>query len=317
MSQQLVRDALDRAITAVAKDEFKRLRSGLSRFEVAQEVEAALNSLNRLRRGVMPEYDKWDALFYITWYQPSHINLTYSIIKEMLSESVFLNDGLHVADFGCGSLAMQFGVALAVADEIEQGRQVTKIRFELIDDSKPMVRLGKKLWKQFKIEVNKESRLSHLAEACKIIRHRRNTSASVKRQRWANACWVSAVHAVYRQNKEVVKQELSALVNTLSPNVCYTTTHNHEEGRNLLSEIWTSNSELYNSDWERTWKTKPQFSGNLSRVTQWRTSLCERLFRQPIGGIDDSLIRNYLSNPRYPVTWQWRDAAILVHTRRR
>ena len=227
-----------------------------------------------------------------------------------------MDDKLHIVDFGCGALAMQFGVALAIADTLKQGQTVTKIGIELIDDSEHMVRIGKKIWKRFKIEVCKDSNLSHLAEAYEIIKHRRNNSTSVKRQNWASVCWVSAVHAVYRQNKEVVKRELSSLVKTLNPNVCYTTTHNHEEGRNLLSEIWTPNGKLHSSDWGQTWKTKPQLTGNLSRITQWRASICKKVLRQAIGGIDDNFIRNYLSNPRYPVTWKWRDAAILIHTKR-
>ena len=317
MSNVAVQNALDRAIAKAAKDEFNRLRKKLSRFEIAQQVEAALNSLNGLSRGDMPEYNAWDALFYVTWYQPSQINLAYSIITEMQDQGVALDDKLHIVDFGCGALAMQFAVALAIADALRQGQSVSKIGIDLIDGSEHMIRLGKKIWRQFKIEVDKESSLSRLAEACEIIKHRRNTPDSVKRQEWANNCWISAIHAVYRQNKGVVKQELSTLVNTLSPNVCCTTTHNHKEGRNLLSELWTPNSKLYNSDWEQTWKTKPHFSGNLSRITKWRATLCERVLRQPVSGIDDNLIRNFLSNSKYPVTWQWRDAAILTHTRRR
>lgn len=260
MNNIALQNALDRAITKVARGEFNRLRKKLSRFDTAQEVEDALKSLDRLRRGDMPEYDAWDALFYVTWYQPSQINLAYSIMTEMQDKDVTLDDKLHIVDFGCGALAMQFAVALAIADALEQGQSVSKIRIELIDDSEHMVRLGKKIWRQFQIEVNKESSLSHLAEACKIIKHRRNTSASVKRQEWANTCWVSAIHAVYEENKVAVKQELDILVNNLNPDVCFTTTNKMGgHGQSLLSALWDADNSRY-YDW--AWNEQPSLQLN-------------------------------------------------------
>ena len=313
-TKQAVANALDKAITVVAEDEFNRLSHGLPLSQVANEIEVALNSFRKLSDGVMPNYNEWDALFYITWYQPSQINLVYSVIKKMLSEGVSLDDKLHIVDFGCGALAMQFGVALAVADALEQGKSINAIRFELIDDSESMISIGKKVWDQFELEVCNVSDLPYLAEACKIMKSRKNISTSVKQQNWSNVCWISAIHAVYEENEEVVKQELTTLVKALSPDVCFTTTHNHAQGRNLLAKVWDPNSNNYSSDWK--WGIQPQFSGNLKSITQWRTNLHRKILDIPPMikiGENDYPIRDYLTNQ---VTWEWRAVATLIHTNR-
>ena len=67
---------LEGAILEVAKSEYARLSAGLAPHQVATRVGDALESLGGLRRGVAPAYDEWDALFYLTWYQPRQINLT-------------------------------------------------------------------------------------------------------------------------------------------------------------------------------------------------------------------------------------------------
>ena len=115
MNRKIAISILDHVITTVSEQEFNRLASGLTIDEKTENVLDALKSLDVLQHGGMPNYDnKWVALFY-HWYQPSQINLAYSMIKSMINSTGILNEKLHIVDFGCGSLAMQFGVALAVA----------------------------------------------------------------------------------------------------------------------------------------------------------------------------------------------------------
>ena len=146
------------------------------RKKAAKGIETALRDLEGLQNGEIPYYDdKWLPLLYSTWYQPSHINLAYSMINEIAKrrypKRVVLtrNGKLHVVDFGCGTLAMQFGVALAAADAIQQGEPLTSIKIDLIDSSRPMIDFGLKIWSQFKNEVRRDHRLARLSEACDLI----------------------------------------------------------------------------------------------------------------------------------------------------
>ena len=122
--RQAMAEAVDRAITKVAMEELYRM--GESTFLPEElphlRVHPALQSLDGLRQGNPPDYDDpMVALLYLTWYQPKQINLAYTIIKKLLeikgSDRLVLSDSgrLHVVDFGCGSLAMQFAVALVVS----------------------------------------------------------------------------------------------------------------------------------------------------------------------------------------------------------
>ena len=94
---------LDQAIQETARSEFDRLDEGLIRKEdVKRKVESALESVDRLRTGGVPDYhDPWTAVFYLTWYQPRQVNLIYSHLK---SSNARLPQGLRVVDLGCGFL---------------------------------------------------------------------------------------------------------------------------------------------------------------------------------------------------------------------
>ena len=73
---------LERAILRVAEIEYRRLSSGLAPEQAAARVEAALEAMAGLRDGVPPDYNEWDALFYLTWYQPRQINLTQLVASQ-------------------------------------------------------------------------------------------------------------------------------------------------------------------------------------------------------------------------------------------
>lgn len=112
--------ALDNAIKEVAREEYARLSKGLLPIKVSKCGEYALKELDKLKFGAVFKYNKWGASFYISWHQPGRINLAYSMIADMVGDKsdVLTNAGkLHVVDFGCGALAMQFGIDLNAADD--------------------------------------------------------------------------------------------------------------------------------------------------------------------------------------------------------
>ena len=290
MSNIAVQNALDRAIAKVAKDEFKRLRSGLSRFEVAQEVEAALNSLDGLSRGDMPEYDAWDALFYITWYQPRQVNLAYSLISKALENSLTTpNNRMHVVDFGCGAMAMRFGLALAVADLLKQGVRIKEIRLDMADNSDFMIDIGREVWKNFKRRVSKSPNLQYISRACEIITPRTNKIIS----EWGDDCWVSAIHTIYKDNKNDVQKKMRSLVSELKPSVLFTTTNASIESDRLLSFINPSNSKSYRVHQMQNFSY--QFEGELNRVSNWRYEVRNEIgkYLHP-SNIDMNFVQNYL-----------------------
>ena len=309
MTRYYIADALDKAMTTVAEQEFNRLTRDLTNEQIVEKVLGALWSLDRLRSGQIPNYDEWDALFY-HWYQPSHINLAYKIIN--LADG--LRDQLHIVDFGCGALAMQFGVLLAAADAIEQGQPITEIKIDSIDKSEAMIDVGRKIWEQLKREIDRNPNLSYLSRACEVIQPSIIQVGDIERIGFApnGSFWVSAIHAVYDDNKEDVQYLLKSLVDRLNPNVCFTSTHNNSKSKSLLSEVcsfafaYDKYATLYRG------RAQPSFVDELEAITQWRRKLYSN-FLYIIHTLDYPRIWGYLDQP---VTWQWADSIVHVYNRR-
>lgn len=312
MNRKLTTDALDKAITAVVRDEFNRISR--SDVETAQKVEYALDQLSKLQQGVMPKYDEWVAPFYVSWYQPPQINLAYSMIMDMVTETcdgVLAPTGkLYVYDFGCGALATQFGVALAAADALRNGQKLDSVYIASDDASKAMISIGVKVWKQFKSEVRKEPRLSHLSQACDLIETQIVSHRLARKSSADEICWLSAIHAVYDKNQDDVRKRLSELGKWVSPNVVFLTTHYKEDS--LLYKA----SPFHNNQYEfSAWDVLPLLSGEFRRTTNLRKRISEKIETElpNPSGIDINLVKNYLKGS---VKWDWRTAAIHIYTSR-
>ena len=302
MNQQIknaVAHALDSALTTVAFEEVHRLAYDSS-LKTANKVATTLNSLDRLSKGGMPNYDNWDALFY-HWYQPSQINLAYSLIK-----LIDMPEKLHIVDYGCGALAMQFGIALAAADALEKNRSMPEIRVSSIDPSQAMLDMGNQIWHQFKSEARKDPLLVHISSACESIKPQVNPSVFeyVNSTDWSLSSdvqlWFTALHASYRNSQDTQAHDIRSFVSTLSPDACFATTHSSKVS--LLQEVWRF---LYNSGYYiPDVRLEPQFKGALPEITQWRKNLNAAL--QPK--------HSYLQSS---VTWDWPEIAFFVYMKQK
>ena len=297
-----VAKALARALVKVAEDEYQRLSKELNgdRVEIAKAVEKALRELRELWGNKMPCYnDDWVPLLYSTWYQPSHVNLAYSMIEQRREDDALTKTGrLHVVDFGCGPLAMQFGVALAVADALQRGERIDSIRVDLVDSSRGMIDMGRKIWCQFKEEIREDRQLAPLIDACSLVK-----SKMLEDIERTDVCegedrWISAIHAVYEENKCEVETDLNKLGYRMNPDVGFVTSH-------------IRNSSLYDLDLRfgdsRYLTVLSQLSCTPSQVKDWRTCLYTRV----VFGHEDAIIRQgvnihfihkYLSN-EVPIGW--------------
>lgn len=308
MNRKLITKVLDKAITKVVCDEFNRISKNLSDVETARKVEYALDQLSNLQRGVMPKYDEWVAPFYVSWYQPAQINLAYSMIVAMLKETfdgVLAPTGkLYVYDFGCGALAMQFGVALAAADALRNGQKLDSVYIASSDTSKAMLSIGAKVWEQFKSEVRKEPRLSYLSQACDLVKTQFVRHSLARKPSVDEMCWLSAIHTAYKTNQEEVKSDLDLLRADLNPDIGFATSHIME-----LSVVNFISPFRRNDKYARHPEivVYPVFEGGLPKITEWRRT-CSNLLLNPSGRTINYLFK--------PVSWKWPSATIQIYTRR-
>ena len=300
---------LDEAIATVAEEEFNRLCHAANNDlqEVAREVIKALMGLRGLRDGVEPDYSEWVALLYLTWYQPRQINLALYILQELYEDArkhLEPDFPLHIIDFGCGALAVQFAMAILTA---KYPGECNNLTVHGIDPSEPMKRIGKALWSKFRFFLGEHSDLSDLSHACdhmtdnsELFDSHTSCFSSVDGHSWFDIgleCWIIALHASYRSNQSRVKDVLNALQGRYSPTFTIVTSHrcNRDVVRFVAgdrSECQTIIPELLPIPW------------HLPRTTEWRRDLLYRLPEYPINSVRGMLSTRVEWKPRYHKTTQ-------------
>ena len=294
--RKLVACVIDEAIATVAEEEFNRLCEITNNVAlVGENIKAALESLAKLRDGLEPEYNEWDALFYVTWYQPRQINLALSILQE-LYQDVRKWQGpdlpLHIIDVGCGALAVQFAMAILAARYPAKCNDLT---VNGIDPSEPMKRIGKVLWSNSRFFLGEHSDLSdlsrtcdHMTNNCELFDSHASCLSSVGGHSWFDfrlECWIIALHASYRSNQIRIRRALKALRGRYSPT--FTIVTSHRSNGDVVRFVAGDRSKC-----QRLIPEQLPIPRQLPRTTEWRSNL---LYRLPECSI--SRARGLLRNP--------------------
>lgn len=217
-----IADCVDSAFAAVLSAEFDRLTAGMSRNQIDTWLYRSERNIGLLRSGGdMPNYcDPMVVLRYVIQYHLGHINLAYTLVKNSNSDRRLTNTGrLQVVDFGAGTLAMSFGMALAAADALADGENITTLMVDAIDTGRPMMELGLKLWTEFANEVSQRHGMEPLAKAVQLIRHSLHDNHRSVQELDNSDCWLSSLHTIYDDNEATVRFALTTLCGTLDPNL--------------------------------------------------------------------------------------------------
>ena len=285
-----VTSALDVTIAKVAREQLEWLSSGLSSGEVAAELHRSLRSFSHLRRGGMPRYDDWDALFYLSWYQPSQINLAYTLARNTRQDKNPLRSGdgtLQVVDFGCGSLAMQFGIALAAADAVVEYGRIPGVAIVSEDNSAPMRDMGLKLWVNFINEISDTQKypdLEPLRQVCREMRFDDRSAASIN--------WLTALHVAYADTVDQVKVALDTRVESIGPDVILISLH-HGVPKSLAYS--PQGSEKYSPTEDILLGTQFNLSGTLDITSMFRRKLYNEKIAGKLPAEADNFMSNYLT----------------------
>ena len=286
---QLVATVMDEAIANIAEQEFNRLRrTTKDDNKVVENIKATLNSLVNLQKGVEPKYNEWDALFYLTWYQPRQINLALTILQGLYEDArkrLKSDFALQIIDVGCGALAVQFAMAILATEYQMDGKDVS---VNGIDPSEPMKKIGEELWLEFWSILSEHPHLSHLSRTCDYMTNNcelfdSHTSyfSSEGGRSWVNPrpeCWIMAVHAIYESNQIRIKRTLETLHGQFSPSVTLVTCHEsrRDVARFVIGEKFRDKN--LNSD-------ELAFLGQVHKTTDWRRCLVNRLPGNPLNSV--------------------------------
>lgn len=222
--------ALDVAIAKAASDTLDAAfaqppLSSLSPDERFQRVACSANDM-RLALGSLKTANYNDditAAAYLLNYHPSHIGLAHATVNQFVRShggQLISDDSghLHIVDLASGTLAMQFGIAIAVADALIRGDRIEAVVVDSVDISPEMLKVGRMAWENFVLNVQSDENLVALAESCQLIephRYVRHDAVPVR----GGECWLSCLHGIYDQSSEDLKHALHTLHSKHRPTV--------------------------------------------------------------------------------------------------
>lgn len=303
---ELVAPLLDEAIVSVAEQEFNRLRSTANNdAQVAENTTEAVKSLALMQYGREPAFNEWDALFYITAYQPSHINFVLQVLEGLIQETP---DGLtgrlplHIIDVGCGALGVQFAMAILAAACNVDGANIV---VNGIDTRPAMKAIGTTLWKQFRVLVDQSPKLSALSHACDGLTTRAEVydsyasfcraATTPKHADTPPECWFVSLDPVFESNRDEINGALQTLHEKYCANVrlaaCF-------ELKFVIDHCVSSGG--LQSKGPR--KDELPFQGKLPITSKWRAELVAELSRLP----QNEYSRNVAGLLEISVSWSPR-----------
>jgi hypothetical protein len=251
LDKNAVVDALDRAVANTIADELSYFRQKPSEEAVTTQLSRARREILKLGETGTPDYNN-DLVpaVYLAAYQLQHINLTYSLINDMLhardpgNSRLSPNGRLQVVDFGAGALAMQFGLTLALADALEMGQNIEAVHVDSMDQSEQMLLVGMAMWEKFAniAKADKTGRLRTVRQACQMVDYQPHTSIETIKAKESYVSWLSAIHAVYEDTGPDVIRDL---YRRLSPVAGFITCAGNHDLRSLTGErLWEGNIDI-------------------------------------------------------------------------
>ena len=263
MDRAAVIEALDKAIaraglnaltTAMEKPPYSGMEPDARKQAVLAKSNALRESLGNL---VSPDYaDDVTAAAYLFTYQASHIGVAWAMVQEMArnrprSNLLLVDSGkLHVVDFGCGALAMQFGVALAIAEAIEKGEKIDSVVIDGIDTSRPMQDIGMSVWQEFGKAVDSGLRLEALSSAWRLIEYNCHDNYRSVQQIPDAEVWLSAMHAVYQSSKDEIKHIFGHFRKNATPTAVFATcwgTKHSTANVEIIRNAWPNRASEFQS----------------------------------------------------------------------
>lgn len=343
LEERAIRKGLSEAVYEAANEQWARLTANNQRIRTnrlnssltkaydkyeyqiyrKRSVENSLHSLDRLKQGDMPDYNDWDALFYLTWYQPRQVNLVYSILNGLKIDGTDRNIlgaenyKIRVIDFGCGCLVTNIAVAMAAADLTAQERHVPEIEIDCIDISPAMILVGERIWELFQNKMRVPHKHPIRSVFDRITYKTHSSLSSIGEPSPNTHCYVTAIHCAYEQSHSLVRRNLQELVRRFNPIGLILTTH---LSKSEFLEKVTPRRQMERQHYDILYRgpIDSRFSGETNMITKWRSELYMNHLRPSESnspdGVDYDYIRKYLSNP---VKWDSNDSEVLLYKHRK
>ena len=165
------------------------------------------------------------AIAYLVHYQIPRTGLAAYLLQKAAQQRhgnplILTKDKpLHVIDFGCGTLAVQLGLAVTLAEAIKAGIQQPAVRITSIDRARSMLNSGQTLWNHLSERARRTRQLTALYQAMQSIRAN-TTSLNIVSSAATEETWLTTLHTVHNndsQHQQRVTAEMKSIADATSP----------------------------------------------------------------------------------------------------
>ena len=269
----------------------------------AQAIITALRGLQGLAKAQAPDYDdEWLSLLYVAWYQPTHVNMAYTLVQSVPDHHNPLSSGkggLHVQDFACGPFAMQFGFALALAEKLRDRGSGLVPTIYSHDNSDRMWNLGLDLYQEFHRVIENHSEgdlLFHMTHACTNLRFRAPEPPFPR-----STNWLTVLHAAYPGEIGTdIEIEVERRLMNQRPEIVIVTAHPDNK-----EYMFVPTAKSYRAVASRTPGPQMSLGGSFDETTLWRSDLLEHHiepYKDMLSEEDFSFAANFLT--KHPTSWK-------------
>ena len=293
-------EALDEAIASVTWENYRRLADEYLRRErqpsdISARLEKAFESIDLLRTGGQPRYDRWDAPLYVSWYQARQVHLVCAVLDQHRPPPS--RKPLRIVDIGCGAWATPIALAMLEARR-HPALHDREVSVHGIDPALPMTQMGEKLWLEFGcaaearglpidfIEMIDEDRIFTSVDAYPDSLSRDASSES----------WLLAIHALYDESQPKIRRFLDGYRNRHVNRLRYELLTTDGSKRQDLDSIVVKGSGERIGPYPS--RLTPIWKGALTETTERRRRIHEGL--ENSGCPMSNKYMNYLQNQ---VTW--------------
>jgi len=279
---------LEEAVVESCEKELERLLENTDENTAGTLIEEALKELKGLSEGTKPNYTHpWVPLLHASWYHLRHVKFCLNRVYKLLKEPVRSGEPIGILDFGCGTMPLQWAVAVAIATmAIKDNLSIPAIRIVNIDESEPMSDLGCDMWEDMqtvveqKQKTRREIRPLHSVMQKMWVTRRVNPAENPSSGFSANdnLQLITVIHATYKDAGKLYREHIKPLIKDRpTPKILFTA---NNPSKHWFTTHNTMQNQFRQVKMDSTWNSIVS-----KRLTGFRHRMYSDFCQSNIGGI--------------------------------
>lgn len=216
--------------------------------QLAHDLRRAMISMSTdLRNCRMADYAHPEVtIAYLVNYHVSRVGLAFYLLQQAArlrtGDSLTLTSDrpLHIIDFGCGTLAVQFGLAITLAHATANGKANAPVRITSMDRARSMLRAGDQLWNNLLDKAKSNSKFEPLLKSMESLGHI-TASFGLPSPQPGEETWLTTLHTVHNENRTHqarITAQLTAIAHSNNPELGIISFHWSPGSTQAARDVW-------------------------------------------------------------------------------